>query len=631
MAKGSLEKYRRRIKESKKWREDEQYDALWRRLIDLYAGKHFDSLSREDRIAVNIAFATLNVIYPSIAVNYPKISLTARNPDDNEKAIIAEVVLEYLWKDTETGAAEEYQRAVKDYLMIGHGWIKTGWRYREQDQARSEEAIRKDYEAARDEANEAAMADPAMAADMPTNDDIMQSIPTTEQVVVEDRVFVERVSPFDVYVDPDATTERDMKWIAQKVTRTLDEVKTDKRYKARARNKVQSDVTSKWSDEAGKRRRPTDVDRVTVWEFYDLEAQTMCVFAELGDGYLVDPTPIPTKIGIPFVMLRNYNVPDRFYPMGDLEAIEPLQAELNRTRSQLLNARTNYARKYLADESFLSPAARKALESKADGEIVPVNTNNGSVKLTDVITVAPQNNIPGDLFSYGEMVLDDIDKVSGVSEYQRGGGADIRRTATEASMIQDAVNARSADKLAAVEKGIAKVGKNMLELARQYMTGDKIVSFVGTHGKPVWVPYTQEDIDVEADFVVEGGSTMPQNESYRQNMAMQLLQATAPMIGTVIDPAEMAKYVLKAFGVKAPEKMMMQAPPMMPGMGPGGPGPEGQPPDPTGNELDPDQIPAAMAEAGAGAPPIPGAPPGDISQIPPEILAQLMGQVGVNY
>jgi hypothetical protein len=41
----------------------------------------------------------------------------------------------------------------------------------------------------------------------------------------------------------------------------------------------------------------------------------------------------------------------------------------------------------------------------------------------------------------------DIDSVSGVSEYQRGALPEIRRTATEAGIIQDAANARSSDKL----------------------------------------------------------------------------------------------------------------------------------------------------------------------------------------
>jgi hypothetical protein len=82
----------------------------------------------------------------------------------------------------------------------------------------------------------------------------------------------------------------------------------------------------------------------------------------------------------------------------------------------------------------------------------------------------------------------------------------------------------------------------------------------------------------------------------------------------VVDPAELAKFVLSSFGVKTPEKFIMQQPPMMPGppgMPPGMPpmGPEGAPPPE-------DEMPEDT-EPGGG-------------QIPPELAAQLQGQVGLD-
>ena len=78
------------------------------------------------------------------------------------------------------------------------------------------------------------------------------------------------------------------------------------------------------------------------------DRKTYCVFADgATDGFLITPTKMPYAFGHPFLMLRNYEVPDDFYPMGELEQIEPLQLELNETRTQMLNHRKRYARKYL--------------------------------------------------------------------------------------------------------------------------------------------------------------------------------------------------------------------------------------------------------------------------------------------
>ena len=93
-----LERYRKRVEWSKKWRQSEGYDAQWRRLVDLYRGKHFSDVDYEDRIAVNIAFSTLNIIYPSVSINHPKITITAENPEDEDRSVILEAVVNYWWR-----------------------------------------------------------------------------------------------------------------------------------------------------------------------------------------------------------------------------------------------------------------------------------------------------------------------------------------------------------------------------------------------------------------------------------------------------------------------------------------------------------------------------------------------------
>jgi hypothetical protein len=71
---------------------------------------------------------------------------------------------------------------------------------------------------------------------------------------------------------------------------------------------------------------------------------------------------------------------------------------------------------------------------------------------------------PPEFYNQSELISSDIDRVSGVSEYQRGSLPEIRRTATEAGIIQDAANARSSDKLALIERSIADVARRLVAL-----------------------------------------------------------------------------------------------------------------------------------------------------------------------
>src|SRR5258706_715369 len=113
-----LKRYKSRIDHAVAWRKQEGYDDLWRRLIDLYKGKQFPrSLTNEDRIAVNICFATINVIAPSVSMNHPKITVMASKPDDEDRATIIEAVLDYQWKHHKF--LNPTQNAIKDTLIVG--------------------------------------------------------------------------------------------------------------------------------------------------------------------------------------------------------------------------------------------------------------------------------------------------------------------------------------------------------------------------------------------------------------------------------------------------------------------------------------------------------------------------------
>ena len=93
-----ISRYRNKIEQTKRWRREERCDDLWARMIDMYRGKHFKTETEEDRLLVNIAFATINVISPSVSVNYPKITVNARKYEDAPIAVVTEAVVNYWWK-----------------------------------------------------------------------------------------------------------------------------------------------------------------------------------------------------------------------------------------------------------------------------------------------------------------------------------------------------------------------------------------------------------------------------------------------------------------------------------------------------------------------------------------------------
>lgn len=157
---------------------------------------------------------------------------------------------------------------------------------------------------------------------------------------------------------------------------------------------------------------------------------------------------------------------------------------------------------------------------------------------------------------------------------------------------------------------------------QQFMTGDQMAR-VSDKGGDLFVPYSRDDIIGEYDFSVEAGSTQPMNDTIRKQQAVSLLNAMAPLVGTVIDPSALAKHVLsQGFGIKDPDKFLIQQQQGLP------PGAEGGGPPPDAGLQGPQGVPAFGGQQPLAAPPGDGAfaPTGGV---PPELLAQLQGQMGL--
>jgi hypothetical protein len=243
---------------------------------------------------------------------------------------------------------------------------------------------------------------------------------------------------------------------------------------------------------------------------------------------------------------------------------------------------------------------------------------------------------PPEFYQMSASIEADIDRVSGVSEYQRGSIPETTHTAREASIIAEAGNARVSEKLIQIENCIAACASNLIMLAQQYLTGEQTVRIVGTENAPVWLTFDKDYIAGEFDFNVEAGSTAPRNEAFRRDMALQIVSAMQPFAQAgLVNLNKLAEYVLSTgFGVKNAGAFLQEAPAPQ--------GPEGMTPDQAALEgqglppgMAPDQMAAMQSEQGGqGLPPElmaalqggqGGPPQAGIEGLPPELLAALQG------
>ena len=587
----------RRVNDAMLWRKNAGYDEKWSDIIKLYANQYeYTELSGyEDIVAPNMMFSTMNVIVPSVMVNYPKVTVTARKPEYDRTAPLVEGVANFWWQHYNFQG--EMRLAVKDFVGLGLGIIKVGWTLEEQEEEkdRDEWVEEVQEELFRVASNRAQAEMMGMEFESLSEDEIIASIPTIKNVVTEDHPSTERVSPFDLYFDPDATRIKNARWIAQRMYIPLEDArnfaawnpKARKRLKGTAMSQAKKDYDLMFKGE----ERGREADFVIVWEYYDMIDGTVCVFADGCDMFLIEPEKFVFPFGHPYIFFENHIVPEKLYPMGDLESIVPLQKELALTRTQMVNDRKRFRRMYLYKPDEIGPDGLAALTSSDDNALIPVDTDG---PFADVLAPIATSSLPPEFYNQTAMILDDMDRTSAVTEYQRGSVAEVRRTATEAAMIQDMSNARSADKLAIIERGISEVARKCVQLAQEFLSSEQVAKIVGIDAQVDWVPFDRDAIAGEYDFIVEAGSTVPMNESFRRQSAMQLLDAMAPFIGAgVVNAAKLAEHVLRqGFGIKDTSQFIQEPPPMAAGPEQGGMPPGAMPAEMGGGM--PPQMPAEM-------------------------------------
>jgi hypothetical protein len=633
--------YQNELKRSKNWRASSttNYDDEWKRYVQLYQGRYIKGDPSTDQLVVNLVFSTVNVMLPAVAINYPRFVVNARNPESAATAIITEEVLNWLWR------AYDYQRdfrlAVVDWIVAGHGWVKCGYKYTKPPEAKPADST---------EGNNIA----TEGGDEGIDDRDADKEGNVESEMLqwnEDRPFIERISIFDMFVDPDARHPKEMRWIAQRTWRPVQDVQVDSRYSPTARRRVSGSSWSRWDAEAAEDAREGDekpdpgaISFCEVIEFYDLKRYKVCTFvaqsSENNDndaqpGFLIKPATMPYAFGHPFVMLRNYEIPDHFYPIGDVAQIESLQLELNETRTQMFNYRKKFRRAWLYARDRFDNDGTKALESDRDNVMIPVQGDNDP---STAMAPVPAVMTPPELFDQSAMISNDMDRVSGVSDYQRGSPQQqIKRTATEAAMIQDSANSRAQDRLAKIEGVLSEIAERIVGLMQQFTTGDQVARVV-TMPVKAWVNFDADRVRGQFDFEVQGGSTEPRNETFRRQSALQMVDAMTPFMqaGVINMPAMAQELLQKGFGIKDAGRFIQQQPPPAPPPG----GPEGAAPPPGAEQGAPSQGPpqgmpqeltpemlASMVYGQQGGMP-PGAPPVSPNGMPPEMAGPIPPGMG---
>lgn len=203
-----------------------------------------------------------------------------------------------------------------------------------------------------------------------------------------------------------------------------------------------------------------------------------------------------------------------YYPSSVIEDLIPIQRELNRTRSQLLEARTLSAKPgWFYTEGSMDPNK----VTSANGQMIGIKP--GATPPTPI----PLPQMPTFVMELINQDLSDIEDISGQHQVSKGNAPSGVTAGTAIQFLQEADNSYLATTHASLEDAMKKIAGQSISLAVQYWDSQRLVKVVGKDGS-ISAKYLEgSDLKSGTDIRIEGGSSLPQSKAGRIALFMDLM------------------------------------------------------------------------------------------------------------
>ena len=204
----------------------------------------------------------------------------------------------------------------------------------------------------------------------------------------------------------------------------------------------------------------------------------------------------------------------KFYTDSTLVDAIPIQKEINRTISQIIEAKNKTSK----------PAM---LVSTGSVDPNKITSEPGLIIEYRPGTAVPTIMEPPTLPSYVINILDwgqnQLNDISSQHEVSKGSTPPGVTAGTAIAFLQEEDDSKLSQTIASIERGVQKTGKQLLGLVNQFWAEDRQIKIVGEDMAYELRMYSQDDVKGNTDFRVEIGSATPRSRAAKQAFIMELM------------------------------------------------------------------------------------------------------------
>lgn len=510
-------------------------DAQWKLSLAFYKGKQYtyynhnlrrmESLPVEDgekpryrvRIVNNQIAPGAHALLAKLTKTKPVTHATATSGSDADikAAQLADKLLEHWWNEFDLD--DKLSEALLWAIITGNGYWKITW----DEHAGSEMRFLLDPDGK-------PILDTSMQ-DLFRAELANEGIEAQEKVVYMGDIKVDVLSPFDVYVDDTAKVIDEAKYVICDHWMTPEEVKERYKVEVKADAVAASPENLRGFGGSGGNGEKSVV-AVHVGYFLPQPALPNGRYVVWVDEHICEDSawPYPTN-KLPIVKFPGIRVPGQVYDMGDVEQSIPIQKDLNKTLSQIVEYKNLTLKPRVWAPTGSLTGVRLTSEPGAVYEYNLIGDHKPEVEQLP--------SMPPYVFEHLKNLRDDIRQAFGIVDITEGTPPPNVEAGIAIDLLQEMATDRIAPRVLMLEKVLGKAGELMLNLAQEYYQEPRLLKVYGSGGSNKAQRFSQADLKGGVSIRVETGSALPRTRAGRQQRIFDYVEKG------VIRPDQAYKYL----------------------------------------------------------------------------------------
>jgi len=418
---------------------------------------------------INIIFPIIKNIIPTLYWKNPYITATPKKSIDEDSAPYAAALLNYYFEELDVKSVN--RQIIFDAYVFGMGVSKIGYATKFGSDIPDD-----NLEKEREKKKQRGLLE-RLGLKKPKPEEKKENIELNEYIRSESP-YVVWVNPFDFIIDPMANDIYNARWVAQKLTKLLSEVKGNSQYSNTSELKGSSISQTLIKDIP-----ETQIENFKTIDLYEIHYKTedginILTLAKDGQDYkaLRHEESIYEMDGFQFEILYFNKHNHKLYPKSDIDIVKGLQDRISMTFDNILDQIDKYVPKLFVDETAMTVDGKLALRDGDIGSICYTNKDpNNVVKEANFV------QLKGDLAAFIDKILEIIMLETGLTRAQLMGMTNAQ-TATEAQIGQAGQNLRMSDKFDTVGDFANRQTRKLWQVIQQFVDLEEVELITGEKG-----------------------------------------------------------------------------------------------------------------------------------------------------